>query len=59
MAHSGDGSVTDPMVSFDGQWVYYTHIHYLQKYSEWNPPLQGAETADPRGASKRLRIALR
>jgi hypothetical protein len=39
----GEGSVTDPMVSFDGQWVYYTHIYYLQKYSQWNPPRQGAD----------------
>src|SRR3954449_13516940 len=21
------GSVTDPMVSFDGEWVYYSHFH--------------------------------
>ncbi|MCI0641597.1 MAG: hypothetical protein L0Y72_32055 [Gemmataceae bacterium] len=39
----GDGSITDPMVSFDGQWVYYTHIHYLKKHSQWNPPRQGAD----------------
>jgi len=39
----GDGSITDPMVSFDGEWVYYTHIHYLKKASQWNPPRQGAD----------------
>jgi mono/diheme cytochrome c family protein len=39
----GDGSVTDPMVSFDGQWVYYSHIHYLKNASQWNPPKQGAD----------------
>jgi hypothetical protein len=38
-----DGSITDPMVSFDGQWVYYTHIHGLKNYSQWNPPRQGAD----------------
>lgn len=39
----GDGSITDPMVSFDGQWVYFTHIYYLHKSSQWNPPRQGAD----------------
>jgi len=39
----GEGSVTDPFVSFDGKWVYYTHIHYLKKASQWNPPRQGAD----------------
>src|SRR6187402_34697 len=23
----GDGSITDPVVSFDGEWVYYSHLH--------------------------------
>ncbi len=23
----GKGSVTDPVVSLDGEWVYYSHIH--------------------------------
>jgi hypothetical protein len=39
----GDGSITDPMVSFDGQWVYYTHIYHLKNASQWNPPRQGAD----------------
>jgi hypothetical protein len=39
----GEGSITDPMVSFDGQWVYYTHIYNLQKASQWEPPRQGAD----------------
>jgi hypothetical protein len=43
LVEGGAGSVTDPMVSFDGQWVYYTHIHHLQKASQWNPPRQGAD----------------
>ena len=25
----GKGSVADPMVSFDGEWVYYSHFHDL------------------------------
>ena len=26
----GQGSVTDPMVSFDGEWVYYSLFHDLK-----------------------------
>src|SRR5262245_20291583 len=43
LVEGGDGSVTDPMVSFDGQWVYYSLIHNLQKASQWTPPRQGAD----------------
>jgi hypothetical protein len=39
----GDGSITDPMVSFDGQWVYFTHIYNLKNHNQWNPPRQGAD----------------
>ena len=38
----GEGSITDPMVSFDGQWVYYTRIYNLKGYNQWNPPKLGA-----------------
>jgi hypothetical protein len=38
-----EASVTDPMVSFDGEWVYYTHVRGLKNYSQWNPPRQGAD----------------
>ena len=31
------------MVSFDGQWVYYVHLHNMQKASQWSPPRQGAD----------------
>jgi len=27
LVRGGTGSVTDPMVSFDGEWVYYAHFH--------------------------------
>jgi len=43
LVDGGEGSVTDPVVSFDGEWVYYTKIHYLAKRSQWNPPAQGAD----------------
>src|SRR5262245_43358982 len=38
-----EGSVTDPVVSFDGEWVYYSLIHNLQKTSQWTPPKQAAD----------------
>lgn len=43
LVEGGDGSITDPFVSFDGEWVYYVHIRNLQKQSQWNPPRQGAD----------------
>lgn len=39
----GQGSITDPMVSFDGQWVYFVHLYNMQKASQWSPPRQGAD----------------
>ncbi|MEZ6139442.1 MAG: hypothetical protein R3B84_02620 [Zavarzinella sp.] len=39
----GEGSITDPFVSFDAHWVYFTHIYYLKNASQWNPPKQGAD----------------
>jgi hypothetical protein len=40
----GQGSITDPVVSFDGQWIYYVHIHNLQgNPSQWSPPHEGAD----------------
>ncbi len=30
LAAGGEGSITDPVVSFDGQWVYYSHLYDLQ-----------------------------
>jgi hypothetical protein len=43
LVEGGDGSVTDPVVSLDGKSVYYTLIHNLKNYSQWNPPRQGAD----------------
>lgn len=39
----GDGSITDPAVSFDGQWVFYSHLYDLRKANQWSPPRQGAD----------------
>jgi Hydrazine synthase alpha subunit middle domain len=43
LVKGGDGSITDPMVSFDGAWVYYTHIYNLKNHNQWSPPRQGAD----------------
>ncbi|MCC6420610.1 MAG: hypothetical protein IT429_20425 [Gemmataceae bacterium] len=39
-----DGSVTDPVVSLDGQWVYYSHLKGLKGTSQHGqPPFGGAD----------------
>lgn len=39
----GPGSVTDPMVSFDGEWVYYTLFHDLTGATIAQGPPAGAD----------------
>src|SRR5204863_182463 len=39
----GQGSITDPVVSFDGEWVYYSHLYDLQKPDQWAPSPEGAD----------------
>ncbi|GAB4580368.1 MAG: hypothetical protein Fur0022_31080 [Anaerolineales bacterium] len=43
----GDGAVTDPFVSFDAQWVYYSYFHNVQSdnlnYQRGNLPYAGAD----------------
>ncbi len=50
----GEGSITDPMVSFDGQWVYYSHLYDLQKAHQWSPPRQGADIFKIHVKSRRI-----
>ena len=50
----GDGSITDPMVSFDGEWVYYSHLYNLQKANQWSPPRQGADIFKIHVRSRRI-----
>ena len=39
-----DGSITDPFVSIDGQWVFYSHIKGLEGTSQHGmPPDHGAD----------------
>ncbi len=50
----GRGAVTDPMVSLDGEWVYYTLIHDLEKANQWNPPRAGADIFKIHVPSRRI-----
>jgi hypothetical protein len=50
----GDGAVTDPMVSFDGTWVYYTLIHTMQGAGPWQPPSRGADIYKIHVPSRRI-----
>jgi hypothetical protein len=37
------GSVTDPMISLDGEWVFYVLIYDLVGHNQWSPPAAGAD----------------
>jgi len=39
----GAGAVADPMVSFDGEWVYYSKLHDLSGTSVLQGPAAGAD----------------
>lgn len=43
LVEGGNGSITDPVVSFDGEWVYYSYLYDLRNRSPWNPPKAGAD----------------
>src|SRR5947209_1507140 len=44
VAGGEDASVTDPFVSLDGQWIYYSHIRGLKGTSQHGQsPFQGAD----------------
>ncbi len=43
LVEGGQGAVTDPVVSFDGEWVYYTYIHTLEGAGQFTPPREGAD----------------
>src|SRR5262245_27001838 len=44
VAGGEDASITDPFVSLDGQWVYYSHIRGLKGTSQHGQsPFQGAD----------------
>src|SRR5690348_14119447 len=43
LVKGGAGSVTDPVVSFDGEWVYYALFHDLKGASIYQGPAAGAD----------------
>ncbi len=43
LVDGGKGSVTDPVISLDGEWVYYSYLYDLEKHSQWSPPKAGAD----------------
>jgi len=43
LVRGGAGSVTDPMVSFDGEWVYYSLFHDLKGASISQGPAAGSD----------------
>ncbi|HEY3788369.1 MAG TPA: hypothetical protein VGL71_05910, partial [Urbifossiella sp.] len=43
LVKGGPGSVTDPMVSFDGEWVYYSLFHDLKGGSLYQGAAAGAD----------------
>jgi hypothetical protein len=54
LVKGGAGSVTDPMVSFDGQWVYYTLFHDLTGASTAQGPAAGADIFKIHAKSKKI-----
>jgi hypothetical protein len=50
-----DGSATDPSVSFDGQWVFYSHLKDLKGTSQHGqPPFGGADIYKIHVASRKV-----
>ncbi len=43
LVEGGNGSVTDPMMSFDGEWVFYSYLYDLRQHNQWVPPQTGAD----------------
>ena len=43
LVEGGKGSVTDPMMSLDGRWVYYSHIHDMKINWAGRHPKAGAD----------------
>ncbi|MCE9563576.1 MAG: hypothetical protein K8U57_16160 [Planctomycetes bacterium] len=50
----GLGSVTDPMVSFDGEWVYYSLFHDMKGAATTHGPAAGADIYKIHVKSKKI-----
>ena len=54
LVKGGDGSVTDPTVSFDGEWIYYSHFHDMKGGSLQQGPTAGADIFKIHVKSKKI-----
>ena len=54
LVKGGVGSVTDPMVSFDGDWIYYSHFHDMKGGSLQQGPPAGADIFKIHVKSKKI-----
>ena len=54
LVKGGVGAVTDPMVSFDGEWVYYSLFHDLKGASASQGPAAGADIYKIHVKSKKI-----
>ncbi len=43
LVKGGNGSVTDPVVSLDGEWIFYSHIHDMKIHWAGKFPKKGAD----------------
>jgi hypothetical protein len=43
LVEGGNGSVTDPVISLDGEWVFYSYLYDLRDRNQWDPPAAGAD----------------
>ncbi len=43
LVEGGEGAITDPFVSIDGECVFYTHIYTMKGAGAWQAPLKGAD----------------
>ena len=54
LVKGGKGSVADPVVSFDGEWVYYAHFHDLAGGTVYQGPPAGADLNKIHVKSRRI-----
>src|SRR5204862_7651565 len=54
LVKGGAGSVTDPVVSFDGEWVYYSLFHDMKGGSVSQGPAGGADIYKIHVKSKKI-----
>lgn len=54
VAGGADGSIQDPMPSFDAQWVYYAHFRGLKRANRFSPSPEGADIYKVHVKSRRI-----